>query len=99
MMKLKNRTENMHLLAIVAALIGFALGLVSAYYWWLASRIETMPVWGDREPVDPILSQGGWIAGMMNAASESARLNQKAAVFTAIAVLLSTGSAVIGLFA
>ena len=92
----------MNLIRIVAlslAIAGFVVGLVAAGYWLRASRVGTIPVWGDREPVDTIMSQAGWIAGLLQAASESARLNQRAAVLTAMAVVLTTGSGVAGLFA
>lgn len=87
----------MRVLALTSACSGFAFGLIAAYYWWLASRVETMPMWGDFEPVDPSQSQAGWIVGMMSAASESARLNQRAAVLTAVAIVLTTASGVLGL--
>lgn len=87
----------MRVLALTSACGGFAFGLLAAYYWWLASLVETMPMWGDFEPVDPSLSQAGWIVGMMSAASESARRNQRAAVLTAVAVVLTTASGVLGL--
>lgn len=90
---------HMRVVALFLAVSGFAVGLVAAGYWLRASRVGTVPVWGDMEPVDPVMSQGGWIAGLLQASSESARLNQRAAVLTAVAVVLTTGSGVAGLFA
>jgi hypothetical protein len=87
----------MRILALTSACGGFAFGLIAAYYWWLASRVETIPMWGDVEPGDQSLSQAGLIGGMMSAASESARLNQRASVLTAVAVILTTASGVLGL--
>jgi hypothetical protein len=41
------------------------------------------------EPVIPEEAQGGWIVGLLEAASESSRLNKFAALWTATSVLLS----------
>lgn len=90
---------HMRLVALFLAVLGFAVGMVAAGYWLRASRVDAAPVWGDGEPVDPVMSQGGWIAGLLQASSQSARLNQRAAVLTAVAVVLTTGSGVAGLFA
>jgi len=89
----------MRSVAIVLAIIGFILGLFAAWYWFLASQIDPTPVWGDREPVDQLDSQAGWIVGMLEASSKSARFNRRAAALTAVAVALTTGSGVAGLFA
>lgn len=53
--------------------------------------------WGEREPLDPTQSQAGWIAGLLVAASESARLNRRAALLTGVAIVLTTGSGLAGL--
>lgn len=90
--------SQMHVVALSLAFAGFVVGLLAAGYWLLASRVDAIPVWGDREPVDPVMSQAGWIAGLLQASSESARLNRRAAVLTAVAVVLTTGSGVAGLF-
>ena len=87
----------MRAVALSLAVAGFVVGLLAARYWLRASRVDAIPVWGDREPVDPLMSQGGWIAGLLRASSESARLNQRAAVLTAVAVVLTTGSGVASL--
>lgn len=88
----------MRVFEILLAVAGFVVGLAAALYWWKASRIDAAPVWGDREPVDPMQSQAGWIAGMLSASSEAARLNQWAALLSGVAVLLSTGSSLVALF-
>lgn len=89
----------MRAIALSLALTGFAVGLLAARYWLLASRVDAIPIWGDREPVDPTMSQAGWISGLLQASTESARLNQRAAKLTAVAVVLTAGSGVAGLFA
>ena len=73
--------------------------MVAAGYWLRAIRVDAAPVWGDTEPVNPVMSQGGWIVGLLQASSQSARLNQRAPVLTAVAFVLTTGSGVAGLFA
>lgn len=89
----------MRLLTVALAFSGFIFGLLASLDWFRASRIEVEPVWGNREPVDPILSQAGWIAGILTAASESGRLNRRAAFLTGVAVLLTTASGLPGLLA
>ena len=89
----------MRLLTILLALSGFVVGLMASLDWFRASRIDTVPVWGSREPIDPIQSQAGWIAGILTAASESSRLNRRAAFLTGVAVILTTGPGLAGLFA
>lgn len=87
----------MRSLTLVLAFSGFVFGLLAAWDWYRASRVATVPVWGDREPLDVAASQAGWIAGLLQASMESARLNQRAAALTAVAVILSTGASLIGL--
>ncbi|MDP9123512.1 MAG: hypothetical protein M3N82_02755 [Pseudomonadota bacterium] len=89
----------MRVVTLALASLGAVLGLAAAWWWWLASRVETTPVWGDREPGEQAASQAGWIAGLLVAANESARLNRRAAGLTAAAVLVSTLASVAGLFA
>jgi fatty acid desaturase len=88
----------MRILAITLAIAGFATGLAAAWFWFRASGVQIDPVWNEREPVDPEQSQAGWIAGMLNASSSSARMNRVAAFLTGVAVILRTGSGVAGLF-
>ena len=88
----------MRAFAIILASAGFVVGLLAARYWFLASKVDAMPAWGDREPVDQSQAQAGWIVGLLEASSESARLNRRAAALTAVAVVLTTGSGVAGLF-
>ncbi|WP_217916496.1 MULTISPECIES: hypothetical protein [unclassified Duganella] len=88
----------MRLLTVALALSGFVVGLLASLDWFRASQIDVEPVWGDREPVDQVLSQAGWIAGILTAASESGRLNRRAALLTGVAVILTTGSGLTGLF-
>ena len=87
----------MHCLALGFAISGFITGLIAAGYWLAASKVEIVPIWNNTEPTDPILSQMGWMAGALAAASESARLNKIAAALTAITVFLTTVSSVLGL--
>jgi hypothetical protein len=88
----------MRLLSIVLALSGFSVGLLASLDWFKASRIVAVPVWGGVEPADPIQSQSGWISGLLTAASESGRLNRRAAFLTGVAVVLTTGAGLAGLF-
>lgn len=88
---------HMRVAALILALAGFVVGILAAGIWLQASRVIVSPQWGVLEPRDPTTSQAGWIVGLLEATTESARLNQRAAKLTAIAVLLTTGSGVAGL--
>ena len=94
--------------SISLAVAGLAVGLRAAHYWWKASNVETDPGWREGSPQsaadalkpirppDPQLSQEGWTMGILNAALESACLNKAAARLTAVAVVLSALSSVVG---
>jgi hypothetical protein len=76
----------MKLISFVLASVSLASGLASAYYWYLASRIEISPAWplearGDREK-----NVMGWVSGNMVAFTSSGKLNKSAACWTALAV-------------
>jgi hypothetical protein len=90
--------SEMRMLALVLAVLGFVVGLLAAAYWFRASCVEAVPIWGEQEPVDPIQSQAGWVAGQLKAGTESANLNKIAARLTAAAVVLTTGATLAGLF-
>jgi hypothetical protein len=76
-------------ISLGSALLSVVSGLVAAYYWYLASRVEISPAWpldihGDREK-----NVMGWVAGNMIAFTKSGKLNKRAARWTALAVASS----------
>jgi hypothetical protein len=77
------------------AALATVTGLVAAYYWYRASKIQIEPTWLT-EPGDNQLSQMGWMAGMMRAFMESAGLNKHAAFWTAFSVALTAVSSIVG---
>jgi hypothetical protein len=79
------------------AIVGFVIGLMASWYWLKSSQITTVPVWGEREPLDQTFANAGLIAGVLQANAESGRLNMIAAKLTAAAVLLSTGGSLASL--
>ena len=84
---------------LVLAVCAFATGLLSAWYWLKASRAPANPGWGEGGVVEPgihALSQDAWIAAMLQAASESSRLNKIAARWTAATAALTVIGALIG---
>jgi len=84
---------------LLLAVCAFATGLLSAWYWLKASRVSADPGWGKGGMVEPgihALSQDAWIAAMLHAASESARLNKTAAYWTAATVALTGISTLVG---
>ena len=68
-------------LEIVLTLAAFSFGLMSAWFWYRASRVVTVPVrLGWVEPGSPEATQ--WISGLLAASNEAARLNKIAALWT-----------------
>jgi hypothetical protein len=92
----------MHI-SVALSLIGFITGGVAAWYWFKASKVQPVPTWARGltpfEPVVTELREGGRLAGLLEAVSESARLNKIAAVLTGISVFFSALSVVFGVMA
>jgi hypothetical protein len=76
----------------VAALV---TGLIAAWKWYAASRIQPKPGWR-MEPVEPVLSNMGWTSATLEAFDKAGHLNGRAALWTAASVVLSALSAVAG---
>jgi len=85
---------------IVILLIASTLitGLKAAWLWHKASEDFVVPCWGDNEPGDAQASMDGWIASTLAAFQQSAKLNRKAAVWTAAAVVSGTACSLFGLY-
>lgn len=82
----------MKYLELVLAVAAFITGLLAAGYWYKASRVTADPEWGrngEYRPVTHSMEQDAWIAVLIQSASESARLNKIAALWTAVAVALN----------
>jgi hypothetical protein len=96
--------------SIASAAAGLVVGLFAAYYWWKASKIEIDPGWRTGppqsaadalRPIEPAdgSSDAVWLTATMKAASDSAYLNKRAALLTAVAVVFSALSGVLGALA
>lgn len=98
----------LNILSILFAIAGLATGLRSAWFWLLASRVEPDPSWTGRAPED------GWtwdnqretdavqdrlIFAMLDTQRKSAELNQMAALWTAITIVLGSISAMLAALA
>lgn len=80
-------------------LIAISVSLVSAFYWYKASEVDVTPLYAKTggsgfEPVEG--GEGHWIVGTLEAFQESSRLNKKAALLTALAILCSVPPHIIG---
>lgn len=84
-----------NIIILVLQICSAAAGLYAAYWWWVASTGRIESVW-DVEPGESELSQAGWITGIMNSLGESARLNKRAALWTALTVLFSAICGILG---
>jgi hypothetical protein len=82
--------ERWHLLSVGLATLSLLIGVLAAYYWWQASRVAIVPVWGEREPLDQTQALAGWVAGFNRAAELSGSLNKTAAILSGCAVVGST---------
>jgi hypothetical protein len=107
-MKIGHCTLHLNVLCISFAFAAFIVGLLAAHYWFKASKIEIDPGWRGGfpqsaadaqrpiEPGEPQLSEMGWLTATMEAAAKSAGFNRRAAGLTAVAVVLSALSSVLG---
>lgn len=82
----------------VLALSALVTGLLAAFYWYKSSNIEVDPGWTPTNP-EPVIQEhrdAAWRTATLRAMTESAKLNKKASLWTALSVALSGASAVIG---
>ena len=80
--------------ALALAICALGAGLVAAFYWYASGRVNLPRPWTRERLVEG--HNLAWETDLLIALSVGARLNQKAAIWTAIALLLSTISAVLG---
>ena len=89
----------MKAISILLAFAALITGLAGAFYWFKSS-IVPIDRWGREEHPGPFLPHEHqaantlYLAGMLEAAQHTARLNMKAALWTAVAVVLSGASSV-----
>ena len=69
---------------------------MAAQYWFKASRVSVDL--DDWESVDKDMAQDQWIAAILTGISKSSDLNAKAALWTAVAVLLGAVAAILSAF-
>jgi hypothetical protein len=83
-------------LAVITAFVGF----YAAKLWLQSSKISIVPTWvkcgGIEQGGGEAQSNSGWIAGIIEASEEAARLNQRAAQWTAVSVGLGAITTIIG---
>ncbi len=85
---------------VLGALSGLA-GLVAAWLWYQASAVPITPPWQshERAPVDPVQNTAGWTFASIAALDEGARLNKRAALWTAVSVALAAAQSLLSAFA
>lgn len=88
----------MKIFSFVLTIAAFITGLIAAYYWHRACKAGISPLWGEdgTEPADQHSSDMGWTVGIIQAFSESAKLNKTASMGTAVSVMLGTASTLVG---
>lgn len=91
----------MQIMVVLLAVLSAVTSLVSARFWYLSARVETVPLWvelGQIEPVDGS-SQLQWTVAQLKAGAEVAKYNRIAALWMVPAALSAGASALVGLFA
>ena len=82
-------------MTLALALLSCLSGALAAYFWYRSAIVDPVPTWARsnpdplNEPVIKTLSQDGWIAGLIAAVAEGAKWNKRAAIWSAIAVMLT----------
>lgn len=74
----------------------------SALLWYRASKVNIVPHWlaeGGLEPLDPQNANTEWIIALIGTGRKSGEINRKAALWTAIAAVLSAISTIFGIAA
>lgn len=84
------------IIAICLAVVGGITGIIAACYWHESSKVSVTPGWGYFEPLETEDKAMGWTVGTLDALTKSSVLNKKAARWTAVSVLLSAASGVLG---
>lgn len=80
----------MKIASFALAVSALLTGLLAAWKWYKASKVEIIPLWQQLGVIEPPGGDpSGWIFGVMQAGRESAALNQTAALWTAASVTLS----------
>jgi hypothetical protein len=78
--------------AIGLDVMGMLLALLAACYWFAGSSIIPIPHWGRHRST-------GRIVAYPSAAADATRLNQMAAILTALSVLANSAGSFVGLWA
>jgi len=67
-------------------------GLYSAWLWYLSSKVKIIPIWAKHGQIEPpgagSASNTGWIIDVLEATSKAAKLNKRAALWTAASILI-----------
>lgn len=81
--------------SLAAVMVSFGAGMWAAWLWWRSSRVRANPEWVrdyrtglPMQPVDPTLTQMSWFDALLRASEEAAALNARAALWTAITVVV-----------
>jgi hypothetical protein len=89
--------KTLKIASMVIALLAGIAGVIAAFFWLESAKISIDPP--ERfEPVDQADQAMFWTFGAISAFVKSAALNKKAALLTAISVLLSTIAGILASF-
>jgi len=82
-------------ISLILSILSAVSGFISAYYWYLASKVTVTPAWeleirGDREK-----KYYGGVTGNMIAFTKSGSLNRRASIWTAMTIALAAISSLL----
>lgn len=89
------REKNLKTMSITISIVALVTGLLAAWDWFRASRVQPKPNWRV-EPVVPKLADMGWTTATLEAFEKAGRLNARAALWTALSVALGASSSLVG---
>ena len=87
----------LRIISVAVAFLAACIGLIAAWYWLRASQIPIKSCWntGDGELGE---EHHDWIVNTITAMNQSAGLNKKAALWTAVSVALGAIATVTALW-
>lgn len=89
--------QSSHFITLAFAIAGLLTGIIAALIWSDSARVEIpAPYEPGGIPPGPEVENVGWTVGIMQAYSEASRLSKKAAIWTALSVVLNGIAAVLG---
>jgi hypothetical protein len=69
------------------ALVAFVTGVLAAWYWYMSTEENIVPVWEKGDKGQDVMRFVKWVTSVNDTSIAVAKLNRKAALWTAASVL------------